>query len=31
MVQVKFVKYPPILNGTYKKDTPSKDIGYQKF
>ena len=31
MVQVKFVKYPPILNGTYKKDTPSKDIGYQKW
>ena len=31
MVQVKFVKSPPILNGTYKKDTPSKDIGYQKW
>ena len=24
-------KYPPIINGTYKKDMPSKDIGYQKW
>ena len=24
-------KFPPIINGTYKKDTPSKDIGYQKW
>ncbi len=31
MVQVKFVQYPPIINGTYKKDTPSRDIGYQKW
>ena len=31
MTQVKFVQYPPIINGTYKKDTPSGDIGYQKW
>jgi len=31
MTQVKFVKFPPIINGTYKKDMPSKDIGYQKW
>ncbi len=31
MTQVKFVQYPPIINGTYKKDTPSSDIGYQKW
>ena len=31
MVQVKFVQYPPIIKGTYKKDTPSRDIGYQKW
>ena len=24
-------KFPPIINGTYKKDMPSKDIGYQKW
>ena len=24
-------KFPPIINGTYKKDTPSEDIGYQKW
>ena len=23
--------YPPIINGTYKKDKPNKDIGYQKW
>ena len=24
-------KFPPIINGTYKKDTPNEDIGYQKW
>ena len=24
-------KFPPIINGTYKKDMPSQDIGYQKW
>ena len=24
-------KFPPIINGTYKKDAPNKDIGYQKW
>ena len=24
-------KFPPIINGAYKKDMPSKDIGYQKW
>ena len=24
-------KFPPIINGTYKKDTPDKEIGYQKW
>mgnify|MGYP003145055537 CR=1 FL=1 len=24
-------KFPPIINGTYKKDVPNKDIGYQKW
>jgi hypothetical protein len=24
-------KFPPIINGTYKKDKPSEDIGYQKW
>ena len=24
-------KFPPIINGTYKKDEPNKDIGYQKW
>ena len=23
--------FPPIINGTYKKDTPDKEIGYQKW
>ena len=31
MTQVKSVKYPPIINGTYKKDDPDKEIGYQKW
>ena len=31
MTQIKFVKEIPIINGTYKKDTPNKDIGYQKW
>jgi len=31
MTQIKFVKEIPIINGTYKKDTPSNDIGYQKW
>ena len=31
MTQVRFVKYPPIINGTYKKDDPDKEIGYQKW
>ena len=31
MVQIKFVKEIPIINGTYKKDTPDKEIGYQKW
>ena len=31
MIQVKSVKYPPIINGTYKKDNPNEDIGYQKW
>jgi len=24
-------QFPPIINGTYKKDNPNKDIGYQKW
>jgi hypothetical protein len=24
-------KFPPIINGTYKKDMPNEDIGYQKW
>jgi len=24
-------KFPPIINGTYKKDSPNDDIGYQKW
>ena len=24
-------KFPPIINGTYKKDKPNKSIGYQKW
>ena len=24
-------KFPPIINGTYMKDKPSEDIGYQKW
>jgi len=31
MTQIKFVKEIPIINGTYKKDTPDKKIGYQKW
>ena len=31
MTQVKSVKYPPIINGTYKKDSQDKEIGYQKW
>ena len=31
MTQVKSVKYPPIINGTYKKDNPDESIGYQKW
>ena len=31
MVQIKFVKEIPIINGTYKKDTPSSEIGFQKW
>ena len=30
-MQIKFVKEIPIINGTYKKDTPNKEIGYQKW
>jgi hypothetical protein len=31
MTQIKFVKEIPIINGTYKKDTPHDEIGYQKW
>ena len=31
MVQIKFVKEIPIINGTYKKDTPNSEIGFQKW
>jgi len=31
MVKVKFVQYPPIINGTYMKDTPNSQVGFQKF
>ena len=31
MVKIKFVKEIPIINGTYKKDTPNGEIGYQKW
>ena len=31
MTQIKFVKEIPIINGTYKKDTHDKEIGYQKW
>ena len=31
MTQIKFVKEIPVINGTYKKDTPNKEIGYQKW
>ena len=31
MVQIKFVKEIPIINGTYKKDTPNGEIGFQKW
>ena len=30
-MQIKFVKEIPIINGAYKKDTPDKEIGYQKW
>ena len=31
MTQIKFVKEIAVINGTYKKDTPNKEIGYQKW
>ena len=31
MTQIKFVKEIPIINGTYKKDTPHSEIGFQKW
>ena len=31
MTQIRFVKEIPIINGTYKKDTPNEEIGYQKW
>jgi len=31
MAQIKFVKEIPIINGTYKKDKPNGEIGYQKW
>ena len=31
MVQIKFVKEIPIINGTYKKYKPNGEIGYQKW
>ena len=31
MAQIKFVKEIPVINGTYKKDTPNGEIGYQKW
>ena len=31
MAQIKFVKEIPIINGTYKKNTPNKEIGYQNW
>ena len=31
MVQIKFVKEIPVINGTYKKDTPNGEIGFQKW
>ena len=31
MTQIKFVKEIPIINGTYKKDTPDGEIGFQKW
>ena len=31
MAQIKFVKEIPIINGTYKKNTPHREIGYQKW
>jgi len=31
MTQIKFVKEIPVINGTYKKDTPNSEIGFQKW
>ena len=31
MAQIKFVKEIPIINVTYKKDTPNGEIGFQKW
>ena len=31
MAQIKFVKEIPVINGTYKKDTPNGEIGFQKW
>ena len=31
MTQIKFVKEIPIINGTYKKNTPNSEIGFQKW
>ena len=31
MVQIKFVKEIPVINGTYKKDTPNSEICFQKW
>ena len=31
MTQIKFVKEIPIINGTYKKNTPNIEIGSQKW
>ena len=31
MTQIKFVKEIPIINGTYKKDRPHSEIGFQKW
>ena len=31
MVKIKFVQFPPVINGTYMKDTPNSQVGFQKF